>query len=261
MSLEKSFHANEKILEICLDLNETNALERKSFEEFYTILLEQKQNLSLKVVVLTSKNPNFFSNGFDPKEFVGKSFAEIKSFLEVVHAFALEYHFFPIPTIVSINGHCMGMGSALAIDSDYRFMNSKKGRIGFPESLISLNFPAIMGENLRLLVGKKATRDILYFGKSFKAEEAKEIGLVDFAVPPETLREETFSFAEELSKHTRIALSGMKRCLSLFGETRMKELVEQDILDLSHAVASPAGQEGLRSVLERRRPNFEKFTT
>jgi enoyl-CoA hydratase len=258
----KGIHSIEHpshILEVCIHTGETNSLNLDSFLQFEKILDQYSSNEKFRVLVLTAGGENYFSNGFDPKNFLDKSKTEIEKFLDVVLRVTMKYHLFPTPTIAMIQGHTMGMGAALSIESDFRFMNSKKGRIGFPESLIGLNFPTCMGKNLINLVGFQNAKDLLYTGRSLKAEEALKLGLVDEIHPQDILRTKTMEKASKISEMPPSSSRGMKQCFIEFDKSRFQELLQIDIQGLANSIHSIYGQEGMRSIVEKRRPDFQSL--
>jgi enoyl-CoA hydratase/carnithine racemase len=246
-------------LEVCINTNETNSLNLDSFLQFEKILDQYSNNEKFRVLVLTAGGENYFSNGFDPKNFLDKSKTEIEKFLDVVLRVTMKYHIYPTPTIAMIQGHTMGMGAALSIESDFRFMNSKKGRIGFPEALIGLNFPTCMGKNLINLVGFQPAKDLLYTGRSLKSDEALKMGLVDEIHPPDQLKQKTFEKAAKISEMPPSSSRGMKQCFIEFDRTRFLDLVKTDIQGLANSIHSIYGQEGMRSIVEKRRPDFQSL--
>ncbi|TGM37803.1 enoyl-CoA hydratase/isomerase family protein [Leptospira biflexa] len=251
------FHG-DRILEIKMQSNEKNTFDFEAFVLFQQILNKHANNPNLRVLLFTSAQTQFFSNGIEPTLMYGKTESDVRRSVEQLLRTAQTYFHFPVPTIAVINGHCMAAGAVFALFSDYRYMVDKGGRIGFSEAIVGLNFPSIPTIVLQDLVGVKAARDLLFTGKQIKGPEAKEIGLVDELCNAEDLYPEAMKFAETLSKLTDNSSRGMKTALREPYRAQMESLFALDADLFTKVILSPDGQEGFGSLIEKRRP---KFTT
>ncbi|EMO15566.1 enoyl-CoA hydratase/isomerase family protein [Leptospira santarosai str. CBC1416] len=249
---------NNHILELYIETNEVNSLNKDFFKTFSIKLDSIAKDRTIKAVILTSKNEKFFSNGFNPEIFVGKTFEQIQDVMHLALDTASKYLFLERPVICAMNGHAMGLGAVFAIFSDYRIMVEKKGRICFPESQIGINFPAVPGFMLKEIVGTAKTRDLLYSGKGLKAEEALQIGLIDeIASSSEDLMARTRKYCDQFKDMAIGSVIGIK--VSLRDPVRFfaEHNSERDVRLISEAIFSKNGQEGMKSILEKRRPIFQ----
>lgn len=251
-------HQNKRdhILEIAINTNVTNSLDDVAFRALTDSLAQVKVDLSIKVVVLTARGEKFFSNGFEPTMFLDRSYEEVCELLQPAMAATSELLFCPVPVVCLINGHCMGVGAVMAIFTDYRIMIQGKARFGFPESQIGLNFPSVPGYVLKELVGVQNARQILFSGKPMKAGEALEMGLVDEAIPLEEVSSRLDRYCNQFEKMATESVRGIKKSMIDYMRPTVEELSRNDTEELAKAVVSENGQEGLRSILERRRPVF-----
>lgn len=251
----ENFHG-DRILEIKMQSNEKNTFDFEAFVLFQEILNKHANNPDLRVLLFTSAQAQFFSNGIEPTLMYGKSEADVRKSVEQLLRTAQTYFHFPVPTIAVINGHCMAAGAVFALFSDYRYMVDKGGRIGFSEAIVGLNFPSIPTVVLQALVGVTATRDLLFTGKQMKGPEAKEIGLVDELFSAEDLFPQALKFAESLSKLTYNSSRGMKSAIREPYRSQMEALFSSDADLFTKVILSPDGQEGFLSLIEKRRPKF-----
>ncbi|MDF3819860.1 enoyl-CoA hydratase/isomerase family protein [Leptospira sp. 96542] len=249
------FHG-DRILEIRMQSNEKNTFDFESFVLFEQILKKHAENENLRVLLFTSAQTQFFSNGIEPTLMYGKTEADVRKSVEQLLNTAQTYFHFPVPTIAVINGHCMAAGAVFALFSDYRYMVDKGGRIGFSEAIVGLNFPSIPTMVLQDLVGVRTARDLLFAGKQLKGPEAKEIGLVDELFTAENLYGEAMKFAESLAKLTYNSSRGMKTALREPYRAKMQSLFSVDADLFTKVILSSDGQEGFLSLIEKRRPKF-----
>jgi enoyl-CoA hydratase/carnithine racemase len=85
------------------------------------------------------------------------------------------------------------------------------------------------------------------------------MGLVDYLVPRENLKQFTYDFADEIAANAPLSLKGMKRILNMISDTcRLKE---PDIREASklveNAFTSEELKEGQAAFLEKRKARFK----
>ncbi len=248
---------NGHILELEIATNDLNTLDNQAFAALNKSLIAARDDDAVKTVVITGSGEKFFSNGFEPTMFIGKSFEEVCSLLEPAMDATSELLMFPKPVISFINGHCMGVGSVLAIFTDYRIMIDGKARFGFPESQIGINFPSVPGFILKELVGIRNARSILFSGRPMKAPEALELGVIDEAVAPEEAAKRVEKYCNQFKDMAMESVKGIKKSLIDYLRVPLEEMRKTDTEELARAVVSENGQEGMRSIVERRRPVFK----
>lgn len=245
----------ENIAHIFFSTNEKNILTKEALIKLRESFQQIRQS-SAKVLILSSKQAGFFSNGLDPDLFLEKDKSIIEDNTKLIFETAAEFFFLPQITFCAINGHCMGAGSVFALYADYRYMNKERGRIGFPEIHISMSFPSFAAKVLADLLGSKKARDLLLTGKALKAKEAYEIGLVDEIFLESELLEKTREKALEFAQKTRESLYAIKEALRRPYKKIAESLAEKDLEVMVKTILSENTQEGFRSLKENRRPQF-----
>lgn len=254
MALEISKHGRTALVRI--NHNAANTLTADSFGGIRDTLRSFEQDDSVRVVIFAGNAQGYFSNGFEPALFLGKDFDYNHKICRLVNETALYFFFFAKPIIACLNGHAMGAGAVFALFSDWRFMAEKSARFGFPEALLGMNFPSFVGRYMQDLIGLTAARDILFAGKSLKGPDALAIKLVDQIFPEDRIVDETLQFAEKLAKSPLQVLTGMKRARTEPYRGLFESLRDEDARMLANYMSSPVVQEGLLSIVEKRRPRF-----
>lgn len=249
--------AQNRVATIKINHNAANTLTSDSFEGFRDSLKRFENDDDIRTVIFTGNDTGYFSNGFEPALFLDQSYEYNYKVCQLVNATALYFFFYPKPIIACLNGHAMGAGAVFALFSDWRFMADKSARFGFPEALLGMNFPAFVARYMQDLIGVTKTRDILFAGKSLKGPEAAEINLVDKVFGEAELLPETVKFAERLAKSPLQTLTGMKRARTEPYRALFESLRDADAAELARYMTSPVTQEGLRSIVEKRRPRFD----
>jgi enoyl-CoA hydratase/carnithine racemase len=162
----------------------------------------------------------------------------------------------PKPIIAAINGPCAGIGLVQALMCDLRFAAegaklttafSRRGLVA--EHGISWILPR--------LIGPARALDLLLSGRVVLAQEAAELGLVNRAIAPERLLDETITYARDLAVNCSPAsMATMKRQVYAdYEHTLAETIVAADRLMVASFTA-PDFAEGVSSFVERREPSF-----
>src|SRR6201998_4942946 len=102
--------------------------------------------------------------------------AGVRSFLKRIHKVLNAIDAAPFVTLAAVHGLCMGGGLELALACDL-IVADKMARFGFPELRLGL-IPGFGGiPRLRRDVGNSFIRDVLFTGRTVKAESAHQAGL------------------------------------------------------------------------------------
>ena len=117
------------------------------------------------------------------------------------------------PVVAAVNGHAIAGGCVIAACADYRLMADGRGRIGVPEFLVGVAFPAIALAAVRYATGDVGVADLVYSGGTHLPEEAQRRGLVDEVVPEAELLDRAIAKAEQLATIPPATFGHTKRSL------------------------------------------------
>jgi 3-hydroxyacyl-CoA dehydrogenase/enoyl-CoA hydratase/3-hydroxybutyryl-CoA epimerase len=96
----------------------------------------------------------------------------------------------PKPVVAAIHGVALGGGLEVALACHARVASdSKKTKLGLPESQLGLLPGAGGTQRLPRLIGVQPALDMMLTGKQIDAKKARKLGLVDDVVPPSILLE------------------------------------------------------------------------
>ena len=172
---------------------------------------------TLKGLVVQGKGRHFCA-GFDKDDLF--SMADEQSLLdELRRSNEILYYLdeLPIPVVAAISGVCFGGGLELALSCDIRVC-SEKALLSFPEAGIGI-LPGFNGTfRLPRQVGLARAMEIVLECKVVHAEEALELGLVEYVVP----RKEVSSFALDLLEKIagNRSASGIRAIMQSLNNTR-----------------------------------------
>jgi methylglutaconyl-CoA hydratase len=160
----------------------------------------------------------------------------------------------PRPTIAVVNGAAIAGGMGLATICDFT-LAAPEAKFGYTEVKIGF-IPAIVSAFLRGQIGDKPARDLLLTGRLIKAHEAFELGLVTRVIQEAELLSEARSLAKKLTCNSPAAMQATKRLLSQQAHHHLDEEIEAAIAANVEARATEDFKEGVRSFLEKRRPEW-----
>ncbi len=227
----------------------------------------------IKVVVLTGTDPGFCAGG-DLKEEGGPlQVFETDTGLKGPYKKMLEYYFndvfhvvmqnairkledLPQVTIAAVNGVAVGVGLEMTTGLDIRIA-SEKAKMG-EVAVVAGFLPETGGcRNLPKLVGYGRAMEMTLTGRIVTAQEALEMGLVEFVVPHEKLLEEAFRLAGRIAMGPKISVREAKRLLKSYWDWNKTDAGFKDELDtVLEITRTPDCREGIRAFLAKEQPGY-----
>jgi cyclohexa-1,5-dienecarbonyl-CoA hydratase len=157
------------------------------------------------------------------------------------------------PMIVVVNGPAIGAGSELVAFGDM-VIATPKARFAQPEVKMGV-FPPFAAIMLPALIGSKKTYELILTGQALSAEEALHLGFVNRVVSEEHLKATVDEILARIGEFSAPVLEMTKAVIQGSIGMPLKEAMKksQDIY-LNQLMALEDVQEGLRAVLEKRKP-------
>lgn len=152
----------------------------------------------VNAVILTGTGSSF-SAGVDLFRVVNDGQDYGRRFLPVLDGLLRAALTLPKPMVAAINGHAIAGGCILAACCDHRIMVDGNGRIGIPELVVGVPFPALPLQVMSARLSDAALRDLVFTGRTVQVDEAKAIGLVDEKCPSGTLMDRALETAARLA--------------------------------------------------------------
>ena len=210
----------------------------------------------VKAIVLTGEGRGFTSGG-NLMELAEMNKDRLRAIYDVDSTADMVYRLYSIkkPVIGAVNGPAFGAGIPTAMACDI-IIASENAQFGY--SFTGLGFCPDSGATwfLAQRVGYNKAAEILFSAKTLKADELLELGLVNAVVPHDALLPTVKKTAERIAAGPSVALMLQKRVLrnavsSTFEQNKDFEAIAQIFASQTDDCA-----EGLKSALERRRPQF-----
>ncbi len=180
------------LLHLIIDVqgHDANVLSSGVLEELKQVLRQIETERPKGVAIMSAKSSGFIA-GADVKEFTTiKNFDDAFTLIRRGQEVMDQIEGLDCPTVAVINGFCLGGGLELALACDYRIvLDDPKTRIGLPEIKLGIH-PGFGGSvrSIRLL-GPIDAMNLMLSGRTLAAQQARKMGLVDYAVPQRLLHQ------------------------------------------------------------------------
>jgi enoyl-CoA hydratase/carnithine racemase len=159
------------------------------------------------------------------------------------------------PSVGAIQGAAIGGGLGLAMSTDFRVCS--------PDARLSANF-ALLGFHhgfgltmtLPRLVGQQQANLMLYTGRRYTGEEALKLGLCEYMVPIEELRQRAWDLAREIATAAPLAVQSIRATMRQGMAEGYAAATDRESAEQSRLRGTEDFKEGVKSVGERRAGNF-----
>lgn len=237
---------------ITLNSPPVNALSRKMVASLHQAVKKVKSDDRTRVLIISSSVKHFCA-GLDLKEQNGLGAEEAAQSVRDMNTCYNEIASTPFPTISAIQGAAVGGGAELALTTDFRVM-AESGKIGFPETGLSIIPGAGGTQRLPRLIGPAKAKYWIFSANIFSAEEAFEDGVVDFMASDEDLLETAIELADEFLKNGPQGIRAAKRAIDLGLLVPLNEGLSVEREAYESTLTIEDRQEALRAFVEKRAP-------
>jgi enoyl-CoA hydratase/carnithine racemase len=191
-----------------------------------------------------------FAAGADVKMMTSMSPREAKPMITALQEVFNLVEEIPKVTIAAINGYALGGGCELAMCADLRYA-AEDSRIGQPEILLGIIPGAGGTQRLPRLIGPARAKELIYSGRHVKADEAKQIGLVDQVFPPDQVYPQALEAASRYARGPLQALRAAKVAVNWGsrGDFRTGVVLERELF--ADLFSTEDQKTGMRSFLDQ----------
>jgi enoyl-CoA hydratase/carnithine racemase len=233
-----------------------NAIDWKLLGEIPAALDAFLDDPSVRVVVFASSLEKYFSTGADLRVLQAMGPEDMRKWVESCHSIVRKMREARKPLLGAIHGTAVGGGLEMVLHCDVRFAASS-AKLGQPEINIAFIPPVGTTQSLPRLLGRPRALRYLYEGTLVPAEEALSMGLVDFVVPAERLREEVQAYGVSLARKSAEALAAIRRTITAGLEMSWDDALSLELEAAVHLAGTSDFSEGLSAFLEKRPPKWQ----
>jgi 2-(1,2-epoxy-1,2-dihydrophenyl)acetyl-CoA isomerase len=233
-----------------------NSFDIKLGHELYEVLQEAAKNQDVRVVVIKGTGKGFCSGG-DVKEMHAAADKSrfLRDLTRAIHRCVIEIRTMEKPVIAEVNGAAFGAGLSLALACDI-IIAVKEAKLN--TAFISIGLaPGCGTQFFTQVVGYQRACEYILSSKTFTAEEAHQLGLINKVVEPEHLD----STVEELVSLFRtlppLAVGKAKMLINKSMENDMISHLELESKTAAWSAGTQDFNEGVNAFVEKRKPLFK----
>jgi len=236
-----------------------NAFRPLTVKEMILAFADARDDAEIGVIILTGEGEKAFSSGGDQRVRGAAGYVDDGG----VHRLNIldlqrQIRTLPKPVIAMVAGYAIGGGHVLHLVCDLTIAadNAKFGQTGPKVGSFDGGYGA---SYMARIVGQKKAREIWYLCRQYDAKQALEMGMVNTVVPYAKLEDETVQWCNEILENSPTAIRLLKSALNADcdGQSGLQELAGNATMLF---YMSEEGQEGKNAFLEKRKPDFKKFT-
>jgi 2-(1,2-epoxy-1,2-dihydrophenyl)acetyl-CoA isomerase len=253
------FEVKDGVAHITLNRPEAaNSINLEISRDLMHAILRCDEDTEIRAVVISGAG-NLFCSGGDLKLF-GSEGPHLPSLLKEVttylHAAISRMIRMDPPVVAAVNGAAAGAGMSLAIACDI-VMAARSAYFSVAYTRVGLTPDGSMSYFLPRIVGLKRAIELTLTNRVLSAQQAMELGLVNWVVPDAELLREATALATQLASGATKALGTAKRLM----HSGWAETLETQMENESQAIASIArtadSHEGIKAFLEKRTAKFK----
>jgi 2-(1,2-epoxy-1,2-dihydrophenyl)acetyl-CoA isomerase len=233
-----------------------NSFDMKLGHELYDVLQEVAKDQDVRVVVIRGTGKGFCGGG-DVKEMHAAADKSrfLRELTRAIHRCVIEIRTMEKPVIASVNGAAFGAGLSLALACDI-IVAVKDAKMSTAFIGIGLA-PGCGTQFFTKLVGYQRACEYMLLSKTFTAEEAACLGIVNKVVDAECLESAIDDIVTSFRILPPIAVGKAKMLINKSMENDMISHLELESKTAAWSAGTQDFNEGVTAFVEKRKPVFK----
>ena len=263
MSLKKDY--KEILFEVTNDIawitinrpQVRNAFREQTLDELIEAVKSTREDPSIVAAVVTGAGDKAFSAGGDFDAMMKLNRANALHWNDRMLGLAMAIRGAPIPIVAMVHGACMGGGHELALWCDL-VISAEDGIFGQTGARVGACPTVGATQYIPRLIGDRLAKEMIFLCRTFTADEAVKIGLINKGVPKAKLKEETEAWCQQMKGYSGQTLRATKKSLN-FESDELYASWQQGMELLAEIWGSEESLEGMNAFLEKRKPDFHQY--
>ena len=233
-----------------------NVLSRDLIEELIAALGEMKAAAVRSVILRAQPGATVWSAGHDVNE-LPTSGRDPLAYDDPLRRAVRAIETLPLPVIAMIEGSVWGGACELAITCDMAIA-APDVTFAFTPARIGVPYNTAGILNMMKSIGMPLLKEMLFTARPIPAERALHLGMINDVVPRDKLERSAFEVAARVAEMSPMCVALLKEELRILSKSRpMSAETFERLQGLRRIVYdSHDYREGIRSFLEKRRPEF-----
>jgi len=219
---------------------------------------------SIGVVLLSGEGPAkdgvfAFCSGGDQKfrdkaGYKGNDGLDRLNILEVQR----QIRFMTKPVIAVVPGWAVGGGHSLHVVCDLTLASKEHAIFKQTDANVASYDAGYGSAYLARQIGQKRAREIFFLGRSYSAQEAYEMGMVNAVIPHAELEATAYQWGQEILEKSPMAIRMLKFAFNLVDDGLVgQQIFAGEATRLGYM--TDEAREGRDAFLEKRKPDFDQF--
>jgi len=233
-----------------------NSFDLRLGEELYDALRDINFKSEIRAVVIKGAGKGFCGGGDVKEMYAAKNKPNfLRDLSRAIHKCIIEMRKMEKPIIAAVNGAAFGVGLSLALGSDI-IIAVKEAKFGTAFIGIGLA-PGCGTQFFTQIVGYQKACEYMLTSKTFSAEEAKQLGIVNKVVDSNELDEAVEEFIMKFNKLPPIAVGKAKMLINKSLDNDMISHLELESETASKSAGTEDFHEGVSAFAKKRKPTFK----
>jgi enoyl-CoA hydratase len=234
-----------------------NALNKKVIEELSAAVDEVYRNANIKCSLITGAGPKAFVAGADISEFLSMDAMDGEALARKGQEMVFnKIEQSPKPIVAAVNGFALGGGCELAMSCHFR-LASDNVKFGQPEVNLGL-IPGYGGtQRLVQLIGKGKAMELMMTAAMIDANEAKQLGLVNYVTTAEGLLPKAKELLTIIMTKGPNAVGKIIKAVNANFD-KSNNGFDAEIKLFGECFGTEEMKEGVSAFLEKRKANFQQ---
>ena len=231
-----------------------NSITSAMYQMMADAIKEGEEDKAVRVILFCGK-PDIFSAGNDLEDFMNNkedvTDRPVAQFMRNLSGAAK-------PVMAAVSGMAIGIGVTMLLHCDQIYA-AEHTKFSMPFAKLGLCPEFGSSRLLPEMIGHTRAAELLFFGESFSAEQAFDMGLVNKVLPSTDLMTYALAQAAKLVVLPASSLRITKRLMKArHTDAAIAQMMEENDY-FSAMLQSPEAKEAFTAFFERRKPDFSKF--
>lgn len=235
-----------------------NAVRPRTYDELTQAMHRAADDPETGVVVLTGAGDKAFCAGGDISDQASRTPDVGRTHMRRLLGLSTVMRMMDKPILAKIRGYCVGGGNEIHLFCDMSFASE---RAIFGQTGPRVGSIPIWGacQLLARYVGERKAREIVFGCRQYTAQQALEMGLVNFVAKDEELDALVDEWCQEILNKSPQSVRIAKLALNAGSDQEFYQSYFPSSTLLASIYGNDENMEGIRAFLEKRKPDFRRF--
>lgn len=234
-----------------------NALTADMYDALSNAVEQAETDPTVRVILLHAKG-DAFTAGNDLEDFMKKPWKgqAVPPAVRFIRAVAEASK----PIIAAVHGLAVGVGTTILLLCDLVYA-AEDTKFVMPFINLGIVPEAASTVLLPLLIGRQRAAELFMLGSPLTAQRAYEVGLVNAVLLRDDLLATASAVAQQLAAKPAGAVLACKELMKRSLRSEVERALKEEVDVIAERLESPETKEALSAFLEKRTPDFSRFSS